>query len=134
MNSENNNRKEMIAQIASLCPHLADQVNAILSCGARFCRVTMKEQPSDYEKRNGARRVFHLNTRASWKRYEAKHIEPRSLTERGIKATSTKLSRGMLNIVENVRPNIGGGSICQCRTLDLSKIDTIKCGSQVYHF
>lgn len=129
------NREETIRSIAEINPLLSKQVEAILSCKARFCRITMKPQESDLEKRNGAVRVYRMNLRATWKNYEKKYLGgDGKLTEAGLKGLKTKMSKGMINILENSRPLPQGGTVRQCRTLVIPLIDTIKCGKQVYRF
>lgn len=129
------NRADYIRELATLNPSCAKQVEAILSCGSRFCRITMKPQASDMEKRNGARRVYRLNVRATWKNLEKKYYGGSgTLTESGLKAIRTKAQRSSINIVENARPLPQGGTIRQCRTLVLPLIEEIKCGKMVYKF
>lgn len=129
------NREEIIKKVAEINPSMAKQVEALLSCKAHFCRITMKPQESDITKRGGERRVYRMNLRATWKNLEKKYFGGNgTLTESGKKGLETKLNRSMFNIVENARPLPNGGSVRQCRTLVVPLIDEIKCGKKVYKF
>lgn len=130
-------REETIRQLADINPSVAKQVEALLNCKTRFCRITMKPQPSDAEKRDGKVRTYCVNMRVTWKQLMKKYYgggtgSPMSLAT--LEGLRTKSFRSMLNITESVHNPKQGGSTLQCRTLVLPLIDEIKCGKTVYKF
>lgn len=70
-------QKEILEKMAEINPAFVRQVEALLECRAKFCKIVMKPNPEeDNLKRNGSQRVFNVNCRATYERMMKKHIDP----------------------------------------------------------
>ena len=131
-------RLEILQAIAELNPAFTHQVEVLVDCKARFCKITMKPNPEeDMKKRNGKQRVFLVNVRATYDRMMRKHIDPDyrfDPIKNGscIKARETCTKRAILGVVETVVVN--GVSTLQYRNVDLKRIESIQCGDIMEEF
>ena len=131
-------RSEILHTIAEINPAFVRQVETLLDCKARFCKITMKPNPEeDMRKRGGKVRVFLVNVRATYDHMMKRHFDPSysfnpSIQTSAMKARRTCTERAILGVVETV--NIGGKSILQYRNVDLKRIASIQCGNIMENF
>lgn len=130
-------RKEILDTIAELNPSMVRQVETLLDCKARFCRITMRPDPIDDLRRGGKQRVFLVNVRATYDRMMKRHVDPSyrfdpSVSTSAMKARETCTKRAILGVVESV--NEGGRTILQYRNVDLKRIQSIRCGDIMESF
>lgn len=131
-------RSEILHTIAEINPAFVRQVEILLDCKARFCKITMKPNTvEDNLKRNGKPRIFIVNVRATYDHMMKRHFDPSysfnpSIQTSAIKARRTCTERAILGVVETV--NVGGKSVLQYRNVDLKKIASIQCGNIMENF
>ena len=128
-------RLEILEAIKEINPQFTPQVETLIDCKAKFCKIVMKPNPEeDMRKRNGKQRVFLVNVRATYDRMMRKHIDPNykfDPVKNGscIKARETCTKRAILGVVETVV--VQGISALQYRNVDLKRIESIRCGDIV---
>lgn len=131
-------RTEILRAIAEINPAFTPQVQALLDCKARFCKITMKPNPEeDMRKRGGKVRVFIVNVRATYERMMRKHHDPNYRFDpianaSSLKARQTCTERAILGVVESVSEN--GSTRLQYRNVDLKRIASIECGDMMESF
>lgn len=131
-------RLEILEAIKEINPQFAPQVETLIDCKAKFCKIVMKPNPEeDMRKRNGRQRVFLVNVRATYDRMMRKHIDPDyrfDPVKNGscIKARETCTKRAILGVVETVV--VQGISALQYRNVDLKRIESIRCGDIIEEF
>ena len=129
-------RAEILNTIAEINPAFVRQVETLLDCKARFCKITMKPNPEeDMRKRGGKVRVFLVNVRATYDHMMKKHGDPNyrfDPNSPAAKARRTCTERAILGVVENA--NVGGVTVLQYRNVDLKKIASIQCGDIMENF
>ena len=131
-------RSEILHTIAEINPAFVRQVETLLDCKARFCKITMKPNPEeDMRKRGGKVRVFIVNVRATYDHMMKRHFDPSysfdpAVQTSAMKARRTCTDRAILGVVETV--NDHGVSRLQYRNVDLKKIQSIQCGNMVENF
>lgn len=132
------NRTEILNTIAEINPEFVRQVEALLDCKARFCKITMKPNPEeDMRKRGGKVRVFIVNVRATYDHMMKRHFDPSykfdpTVQTSAMKARKTCTERAILGVVESV--NKDGHTVLQYRNVDLKRIASIQCGDLVENF
>ena len=131
-------RTEILNAIAEINPEFIHQVETLLDCKARFCKITMKPNPEeDLRKRGGKVRVFIVNVRATYDHMMKRHFDQSysfdpTVQTSAMKARKTCTERAILGVVESV--NVGGSTVLQYRNVDLKKIASIQCGNIVENF
>lgn len=131
------NRKEILHTIAEINPAFVRQVETLLDCKARFCKITMKPDPIKDVERGCKPRVFIVNVRATYDHMMKRHFDPSysfdpTIQTSAMKARRTCTERAILGVVENA--NIGGKTVLQYRNVDLKKIASIQCGNIMENF
>lgn len=131
-------RLEILEAIRDMNPDFRRQVETLIDCKARFCKITMKPDPvEDMRKRNGRQRVFLVNVRATYNHMMKRHIDPDYrlnpvFKPSVIKGKETCMRRAILGVVETVVVN--GVSKLQYRNVDLKKVESIRCGDIMEDF
>ena len=131
-------RVEILNMIAEINPAFVRQVEALLDCKARFCKIVMKPNPvEDNAKRSGRPRVFIVNVRATYDHMMKRHFDSNyhfdpTIQTSAMKARKTCTERAILGVVETV--NESGVSRLQYRNVDLKKIQSIQCGNIIENF
>ena len=129
-------RVEILNAIAEINPEFTRQVECLLDCKARFCKITMKPNPEeDARKRGGKVRVFIVHDRATYERMMRKHVDTSyrfDPSSSAMKARKTCTERAILGVIESV--NTDGATILQYRNVDLKKIASIQCGDTMESF
>lgn len=131
-------RLEILEAIRDMNPDFRRQVETLIDCKARFCKIVMKPNPvEDMRKRNGKQRVFLVNVRATYNHMMKRHVdltyrfEP-MLKSSIIKGKETCMKRAILGVIETVVEN--GVSRLQYRNVDLKKVESIQCGDIMENF
>lgn len=130
-------RVEILNTIAEINPAFVRQVEALLDCKARFCKIVMKPDPIDDLRRSGRPRVFIVNVRATYDHMMKRHFNSNyhfdpTIQTSAMKARKTCTERAILGVVETV--NESGVSRLQYRNVDLKKIQSIQCGNLIENF
>lgn len=123
---------EILERMREINPAFSRQIETLLSCKAKFCRIVMKPNPEeDNLKRNGKQRVFLVNCRATYARMMKRHVDPNyrfdgfSLPS-VVKARKTCTEKAIFGVVESVVEK--GRTRLQFRNVDMRKVESISCG------
>ena len=131
-------RIEILEAIRDMNPDFRRQVETLIDCKARFCKIVMKPNPvEDMRKRNGKQRVFLVNVRATYNHMMKRHVDPTyrfdpMLKSSIIRGKETCMKRAILGVIETVVEN--GVSRLQYRNVDLKKVESIQCGDIMENF
>ncbi len=132
------NRTELMSIIKEINPSISRQIETLLKCGCRFCKITMKrDEIKDNLFRSGRPRVFIVNCRATYDHMMKRHFDSDyrfdpTIQTSTMKARKTCTERAILGVVETV--NESGVSRLQYRNVDLKKIQSIQCGNIIENF